>query len=45
VIRNGAYVLPAAPGYSAEMHKESLQTYQFPDGTYWASRAEEDPLP
>ncbi len=37
VIRNGAYVLPAGPGYSAEMHTESLQTYQFPDGTYWAS--------
>jgi L-fuconate dehydratase len=45
VIRNGAYVLPTAPGYSAEMHRMSLQTYQFPDGTYWASRAERDPLP
>ncbi|WP_328993531.1 L-fuconate dehydratase [Kribbella sp. NBC_01245] len=45
VVRNGAYVLPAAPGYSAEMHRTSLKTYQFPDGTYWASRAERDPLP
>lgn len=50
VVRNGAYVVPAAPGYSAEMHRESLQTYQFPNGTYWASRAncaprEGDPLP
>jgi L-alanine-DL-glutamate epimerase-like enolase superfamily enzyme len=45
VIRDGAYVLPTAPGYSAEMHRASLQTYQFPDGTYWASRAESDPLP
>lgn len=45
VVRNGAYVLPTAPGYSAEMHRTSLKTYQFPDGTYWASRAEGDPQP
>ncbi|TCO50387.1 L-fuconate dehydratase [Kribbella antiqua] len=44
VIRNGAYVLPSAPGYSAEMHRESLESYRFPDGAYWASRAEVDPL-
>ncbi|WP_406047223.1 L-fuconate dehydratase [Kribbella sp. NBC_00889] len=43
VIRNGAYVLPAAPGYSAEMHRESLQTYRFPDGVYWSSGTERDP--
>ncbi|GAA1721547.1 L-fuconate dehydratase [Kribbella yunnanensis] len=36
VVRNGAYVVPDAPGYSAEMHKESVQTYQFPNGSYWA---------
>ncbi|WP_329479046.1 L-fuconate dehydratase [Kribbella sp. NBC_01484] len=45
VVRAGAYVLPTAPGYSAEMHRESLQTYRFPDGTYWTARAEQDPLP
>ncbi|GAA1520686.1 L-fuconate dehydratase [Kribbella lupini] len=45
VIRDGAYVLPAAPGYSAEMHRQSLETYQFPEGTYWSSRAGEDPRP
>jgi len=39
VVRNGAYVLPDAPGYSAEMYRESLETYRFPDGSYWASRA------
>jgi len=38
VVRNGAYVLPNAPGYSAEMYRESLETYSFPDGSYWASR-------
>ncbi|WP_433167005.1 L-fuconate dehydratase [Kribbella sp. CA-247076] len=43
VVRDGAYVLPTAPGYSAEMHRESFQTYQFPDGTYWASRADARP--
>jgi L-alanine-DL-glutamate epimerase-like enolase superfamily enzyme len=45
VVRDGAYVLPSAPGYSAEMHRQSLETYQFPEGTYWSSRAGEDPLP
>lgn len=45
VVRNGAYALPAAPGYSAEMHRESLQTYMFPDGTYWASRVAVEPVP
>jgi L-alanine-DL-glutamate epimerase-like enolase superfamily enzyme len=39
VVRDGAYVLPTAPGYSAEMHRRSLATYAFPAGTYWASQA------
>jgi hypothetical protein len=39
VVRDGAYVPPAAPGYSAQMHADSLATYAFPTGTYWASRA------
>jgi L-fuconate dehydratase len=38
VVRDGAYVLPTAPGYSAEMYRESIQTYCFPDGSYWAAR-------
>ncbi|GAA1120664.1 L-fuconate dehydratase [Kribbella jejuensis] len=41
VVHNGAYILPTAPGYSAEMHRESLQAYSFPDGSYWAARAGE----
>ncbi|TDD27754.1 L-fuconate dehydratase [Kribbella turkmenica] len=45
VIRDGAYVLPTAPGYSAEMHRKSFQTYQFPDGAYWTSLAAADRLP
>lgn len=39
VVRNGAYVLPGAPGYSAEMYRQSLETYRFPDGSYWTARA------
>lgn len=38
IVENGAYRLPALPGYSAEMHSESVATYAFPDGDYWAGR-------
>lgn len=37
IVENGAYVLPTAPGYSAEMYESSLAEYAFPDGTYWTS--------
>ncbi|TDC20527.1 L-fuconate dehydratase [Streptomyces sp. 8K308] len=36
VIENGAYILPSRPGYSAEMHEESVATHTFPTGAYWA---------
>jgi L-fuconate dehydratase len=39
IVRDGAYRLPTAAGYSAEMHRRSLAAYTFPTGTYWASRA------
>ena len=35
VIRDGAYMPPSLPGYSITMKPESLETYTFPDGTYW----------
>ena len=35
VIRRGAYVIPTAPGYSAQMHPESLDRYRYPDGVAW----------
>ena len=38
VVEDAAYVLPSRPGYSAEMFTESLATYAYPDGSYWASR-------
>ena len=36
IVKNAAYVLPAAPGYSARMHDASISTYRYPDGSYWA---------
>ncbi|MER6973052.1 L-fuconate dehydratase [Nocardioides sp. NPDC000445] len=38
IVENGAYRLPSRPGYSAEMHPESVATYAYPDGSYWANR-------
>lgn len=37
-VRDGAYVLPHAPGYSAEMVPEAIETYRWPDGAYWAAQ-------
>ncbi len=34
-IRNGHYLLPEKPGYSAEIYPETLATYNYPQGTYW----------
>jgi L-fuconate dehydratase len=34
-IREGHYVAPHAPGYSIEMHPESLEEYAFPGGEAW----------
>ena len=31
----GRYLAPSAPGFSAEMHPESIARYRFPDGTFW----------
>jgi L-fuconate dehydratase len=38
VMREGRYVLPQQPGYSAEMRPESLAAYAFPAGVAWAVR-------
>ena len=35
----GRYVVPEAPGYSVEMHVESLAAYEFPHGAAWAALA------
>jgi L-fuconate dehydratase len=34
-IREGRYLAPITPGFSAEMYPESLQNYQFPNGGVW----------
>jgi L-fuconate dehydratase len=34
-IREGRYVVPDTPGYSIEMHLESLEEYAFPGGKAW----------
>jgi L-fuconate dehydratase len=36
-IRTGHYLVPTAPGFSAEMRRESLERYRFPDGPAWTS--------
>lgn len=37
IVRDGAYVLPSKPGYSAQMFEASVEEYSFPAGHYWAS--------
>ena len=34
-IVNGHYLLPQRPGYSTEIHSETLVTYSYPDGPVW----------
>lgn len=35
VIDNGRYMAPAAPGFSAEMHPESIAAHLYPTGEVW----------
>ena len=38
-VRGGRYLAPSAPGFSAEMHRQSIERHLFPDGEVWrASR-------
>jgi L-fuconate dehydratase len=37
-MRDGRYLVPEAPGYSIEMHPESLEEYAFPHGAAWRGR-------
>jgi L-fuconate dehydratase len=37
-IRAGRYVTPDKPGYSAEMDRETLERFRFPDGKVWAEQ-------
>jgi L-fuconate dehydratase len=35
VVRDGAYIVPARPGYSAELLPASIERFSFPDGAEW----------
>lgn len=35
-IREGRYLAPAVPGFSAQMKEESIREHRFPDGAIWA---------
>jgi L-fuconate dehydratase len=37
VIENGRYRAPVAAGFSAEMKRESLIRYSYPNGPEWSS--------
>lgn len=37
--REGRYVAPTAPGFSADIRAETLARYTYPTGTYWAGDA------
>src|SRR5436190_22055840 len=41
IVRNGHYVTPTAPGYSATMYPESITAYTFPHGPMWAAGQKE----
>jgi L-fuconate dehydratase len=36
IIKEGAYVMPANPGYSSELKEQTLEEFSFPWGSYWA---------
>lgn len=39
IVEGGAYRLPTAAGYSAEMVGASIEEFRYPDGSYWAGTA------
>jgi L-fuconate dehydratase len=39
-IRDGHYLAPSTPGFSARMRPESLAAYAFPDGVVWSRHIE-----
>jgi L-fuconate dehydratase len=44
IVEDGAYRLPTAPGYSAEMHPASIDEFRFPDGGYWTGARNDVPM-
>ena len=37
IIRDGSYLVPTRPGYSAQMRPASLERYRYPGGAAWAN--------
>jgi L-fuconate dehydratase len=37
IMRNGRYLPPRAPGYSATMYPESIAAYTYPTGQAWVA--------
>jgi len=37
-VNNAAHTPPSKPGYSTQMHPDSIAKYRYPDDTYWAAR-------
>jgi L-fuconate dehydratase len=44
-VRRGCYWPPSAPGAGAEMHRQTLATYSFPDGATWSGDLPAGDLP
>ena len=38
-VREGRYLAPTAPGYSARMHADSLDAHEYPGGAQWREAA------
>jgi L-fuconate dehydratase len=38
VVEGGRYRAPTAPGFSADMHRSSVDIYRFPDGAHWREK-------
>ncbi|HKN53978.1 MAG TPA: enolase C-terminal domain-like protein [Amycolatopsis sp.] len=41
VVRDGRYLAPTEPGFSARMHDATLRRFRFPDGPEWTEAASE----
>jgi L-fuconate dehydratase len=39
-VRDGRYLAPTAPGFSARMHDATLRRFSFPDGPEWTENAQ-----
>ncbi|MEV0600150.1 enolase C-terminal domain-like protein [Streptomyces sp. NPDC050315] len=37
-VRGSRYLVPEAPGYSAQIRRETLAAYRYPDGPVWSGR-------